>query len=464
MAAYGLPKSGNRNALIDRLRGFANMGVKGWESKLLQPDRPRERGDISERAAKNDPTSQRILKLFGPKAQLTVYLPKRNGHEVRPLGVLSHQRRTSNDEWAKLVLDKNNQRNPQASGFHWQGSELCGRHLEGVDEEGVHNKTPSERRVERRLISYQQEIKNQCGGVHNELTCLRSDVASLLTVTAKALTATSAAQNTTTRTQRDVPADDSHDGPSGADVRTAGSGTVVTACRKHCKSRTHLHHPALAVTASRHTVIAREAIPPEHRRFFNLEDGVLYFHEAQVPDPPKVTFADDLSQLFKDWYVSDLLIVNGRGIPVRDWDSFYRKRTGIKQHAWDALRVQWGLWKHIVTEREHFPSEELFWAKYSDEDGKHLNFKTICELLQGGRRETDEHDSAAALWFFENDLTHPAAHGYFRYKKSGKWKLCTGVRGIAKKWRLLLQEQPEVAQRWAEVRDHFSPTEHLPRT
>ncbi len=73
--------------------------ISAGASKLLQPDHLRERGDISERAAKNDPTSQRILKLFGPKSQSTIYLPKRNGHEVRPLGVLSHQRRTNNDEW-----------------------------------------------------------------------------------------------------------------------------------------------------------------------------------------------------------------------------------------------------------------------------------------------------------------------------------------------------------------------------
>ncbi len=31
MAAYGLPKSGNRDVLINRLRGFANAGEKFWE-------------------------------------------------------------------------------------------------------------------------------------------------------------------------------------------------------------------------------------------------------------------------------------------------------------------------------------------------------------------------------------------------------------------------------------------------
>ncbi|KAI1782483.1 hypothetical protein LXA43DRAFT_1103957 [Ganoderma leucocontextum] len=195
-------------------------------------------------------------------------------------------------------------------------------------------------------------------------------------------------------------------------------------------------------TASRHTVIAREAIPADSLMAFDLEDGTLYFYKAQVPDPPKVTFADDLSQLFKEWYVSDLL----------------------RKHARDALRVQWGLWKYVVAEREHYPSEDLFWAHYSDEDGHRLNFKTICELLQDGRKESDEQDAAAALWFFGNDLAHPAAHGYFHYKKSGKQYLCTKVQAIAGKWHQLLREHPEVAQQWERVRDQFLPAEPDSRT
>jgi len=38
--------------------------------------------------------------------------------------------------------------------------------------------------------------------------------------------------------------------------------------------------------------------------------------------------------------------INGRGIPVKYWDVFYKKRNRhVETDAWKAIKVQWGNWK-----------------------------------------------------------------------------------------------------------------------
>ena len=76
-----------------------------------------------------------------------------------------------------------------------------------------------------------------------------------------------------------------------------------------------------------------------------LDGKTLRFDKARVPNPPKVTFAHDVSRLLREWHSSDLLRVDGHGIPIKHWECLYTKRVGIKEHAWDSIRVQWGNWK-----------------------------------------------------------------------------------------------------------------------
>lgn len=109
----------------------------------------------------------------------------------------------------------------------------------------------------------------------------------------------------------------------------------------------------------------------------------------------------------------------------------------------------------IVAERERFPSEDAFWARYSEDNGKHFNFQKILDTLQGGRKDEDEKDAAAALRFFENDLTHPRARGYFHYKKTGRVHVCTKTQAIATKWRALLRDHPDIARQWELSRDEL---------
>lgn len=71
-----------------------------------------------------------------------------------------------------------------------------------------------------------------------------------------------------------------------------------------------------------------------------LGDNDFTFDRSTVPDPPAVYFSDNLTRLFEHWYCSDLLQINGLGIPVKHWQEIYRK-TG----AWATLRTAWGNYK-----------------------------------------------------------------------------------------------------------------------
>ncbi|KAH9858618.1 hypothetical protein C2E23DRAFT_880083 [Lenzites betulinus] len=179
-------------------------------------------------------------------------------------------------------------------------------------------------------------------------------------------------------------------------------------------------------------------IAPENLLIFDIDGEVLPFDKTTVPNPPPINFSDDLPRLF----------LNGRGIGVKHWAQFYKKRAHIKQHAWDVLRVKWGTWKFIVEERERFPSEAAFWARYSNEKGARLNYQKIIDSLQNERSHNDERDSAAALAFFAGDLSRPEARGYFIYKKSGRSFICNKPAAIAQKWRQLLGDHPDIAQQY----------------
>lgn len=84
---------------------------------------------------------------------------------------------------------------------------------------------------------------------------------------------------------------------------------------------------------------------PGHLAVLKLGDEELAVDQTTVPDPPAITFSQDLSALFTEWHCSDKLVVNGRGIPIKYWPLFYHSKHGIKRGAWKALRTVWGNWK-----------------------------------------------------------------------------------------------------------------------
>lgn len=79
-----------------------------------------------------------------------------------------------------------------------------------------------------------------------------------------------------------------------------------------------------------------------------LTDGVsVHFRSSDLRPPPTISFADDVAKLFREWYHSDYIILNGRGIPICEWDKLYKKRIAIQAlvNAWDTFRSTWGNWK-----------------------------------------------------------------------------------------------------------------------
>ncbi len=104
-----------------------------------------------------------------------------------------------------------------------------------------------------------------------------------------------------------------------------------------------------------------------------------------------------------------------------------------------------------MEERERFASDVAFWEKYSDSLGAHLNQQAILMLLQSNRETDNKRDAAAALKFFGNDLTRQDTHQYFMYRKRNVIEVCQKPEAIARKWRELLAEHPEIAQAWARM-------------
>ncbi|OJT09401.1 hypothetical protein TRAPUB_14125 [Trametes pubescens] len=192
-------------------------------------------------------------------------------------------------------------------------------------------------------------------------------------------------------------------------------------------------------------------IPTKNLMFFDLDGVRIAFDKTTVPNPPQVSFADDISRLFREWHQSEHLTIGGWGIPIKHWGWFYKKRTHIKSHAWDVIRAKWNKWKSIVEERERFASDTVLWEKYSDPSGAHLNQQAILVRLQNNREADNKWDAAAALKFFGNDLTRQETHQYFMYRKRNIVEVCQKLEAIARKWRELLAEHPEIAQAWARM-------------
>ncbi|KAG1814829.1 hypothetical protein EV424DRAFT_1541317 [Suillus variegatus] len=126
----------------------------------------------------------------------------------------------------------------------------------------------------------------------------------------------------------------------------------------------------------------------------------------------------------KEWESSNLLCVGGRGIPVKYWGEFYKRGKGVKNTAWDALRVEWGNWKFIAEERQHYPDTASFWRAF-----------------------TATQDANDARTFFDGNLDHPLAQGAFRYTKGGKSYVSSKDDAVAKKWRELLATRLDISSR-----------------
>ncbi|KAG1748445.1 uncharacterized protein EDB91DRAFT_1079400 [Suillus paluster] len=80
-----------------------------------------------------------------------------------------------------------------------------------------------------------------------------------------------------------------------------------------------------------------EITPPKNLGITHLGQEQSLYNRTTVPSPPTVHLSKDINRLCEEWEESNLLVVNGHGIPIKYWGEFYKKGKGVKTAAWDAL-------------------------------------------------------------------------------------------------------------------------------
>ncbi|KAJ3850948.1 hypothetical protein EV368DRAFT_2754, partial [Lentinula lateritia] len=101
----------------------------------------------------------------------------------------------------------------------------------------------------------------------------------------------------------------------------------------------------------------------------------LNFESADICDPRQISFATNIPRLEHvwddegpNWDPADcgvnLLSINGTPIALRYWPE-----------------KNWTEWKFVV-EQYRSSTAKAFWKEFSHADGKHFNWKRICETLR----------------------------------------------------------------------------------
>jgi hypothetical protein len=92
--------------------------------------------------------------------------------------------------------------------------------------------------------------------------------------------------------------------------------------------------------------LPREKIPAANLAIARLGDEDFAYDKSKLQVPPLIHLSKDIQQLCQEWESSKLLVVNGRGIPVKFWGEFFKKsKTRMEFSAWDSIKVEWGNWK-----------------------------------------------------------------------------------------------------------------------
>lgn len=89
-------------------------------------------------------------------------------------------------------------------------------------------------------------------------------------------------------------------------------------------------------------------IPAEKLEILRLPDGteIPYDKTVLVCDPPGKHFSRArIPELFEHWESSNLVTLNGRGIPVKYWNILYGARKLGKPGQWEVLKREWNNWK-----------------------------------------------------------------------------------------------------------------------
>lgn len=124
---------------------------------------------------------------------------------------------------------------------------------------------------------------------------------------------------------------------------------------------------ALAEPATQHVLaglffsptetVSQGNIPQENLAIAWLGDEDFPYDKSKLQGPPLIHFSGDIERLCCEWKESNLLTVNGRGIPVKYWGEFFKKSKGRARSVWDSIKVKWSNWKV----RQTLPSLSSSW-------------------------------------------------------------------------------------------------------
>ncbi|KAJ7633797.1 hypothetical protein DFH06DRAFT_1336887 [Mycena polygramma] len=464
LASYGLAISGkNKAVLVTRLREYANDRER-WMG-IFQARTKRSRGDITGSRV-NTHSGKRIVSQFGQAEIQSEYPSKRVA--VRGQREINEAEIAASDSWAAAALSSlpsSSSRRP-AIAAEEDSEEADERHNEPLT-------VLIQPSTERTNVPQQEQVITQEDGtligdqqIPTMITALSAQVNAL----SQQIQMPRREEHRRTdlrlrKVERELKSvksniSDIHWGVSrlvAANDAPAGAPPLL-ASSSHPPNALGLTEPSSTArneNVPSSTFVPAEAIDPEKLMVVVLEnDEEFSFDVTRVPNPPNIHFSGDIPRLFREWEDSKLLMVNGRGIAIKYWPLFYKRRkqaASQKNGAWDKIRTEWGNWKFLVEERQQFTSEDDFWRSHSTANGTHLRFQQILDALKESRERRDKVDAAAARRFFHADLDHSDADGAFAYVKSGKRRIKDQDSSVAEIWRELLVNNLDIARRWAEI-------------
>ena len=98
----------------------------------------------------------------------------------------------------------------------------------------------------------------------------------------------------------------------------------------------------------------------------------------------------------------------------------------------------------IVEERDRLGSDKAFWDKFTDTRGNRLLYQNILDQLKEERKQRNEKDYNEAFQFFNGNFFGDKANGMFLYTRDTELTEFTDKNRIARKWRKLKEENPEI--------------------
>ena len=139
----------------------------------------------------------------------------------------------------------------------------------------------------------------------------------------------------------------------------------------------------------------------------------LNFTDANVPAPPAVSFADNLTllnQMWNDtaphWQGHSELIICGVLVPVKYWKDIY-SHSKLNPGQWKGVKSNWSLWKvqpllswllqsvsywflfKMIVVHWWQGSEANFWKDFTDNNGNQMTYMAIMKKLTANQLKSD---------------------------------------------------------------------------